>query len=344
MPAKPMNIVVPKETFPLEKRVVVTPQTARKFANAGHNVFVQAGAGSGINMLDGNYADAGATIISEPRELYSKAEGGMVMKMKAPTAEEFSFMKNSIVFCMLHIGQNKERIYYMGSQGLKGVAMEDIRDEKSKRQIDQTDITGQMGVYFALRYFQKLPSDMKAVILGYGNVAHGAIKACSRLCMKFKIMRKSELKKLPLWLKEADLLVNAISWPEKQRERKEYLVTREDVKKSNPGMIVLDLAVDFPNPIETIHPTDYLNPSYLDEGRVHISIYGYPGLVPVSSSQIYSEQVLPYALAIADNGGLRGIGKIETIGPHIKRAIVNPEKYGDWNRFRPHVQPGSNIE
>ncbi len=344
MAVKPMNIVVPKETFPLEKRLVVMPKAANALVKAGHNVFVQAGAGSGIQILDSNYKDAGATIIAEPRELYEKASGGMVMKMKAPTSEEFSFMKNSIIFCMLHIGQNKERIYYMGSQGLSGVAMENIRDEKSKRQVDQTDITGQMGVYYAIRHFTKMPCDMKAVILGYGNVAHGAISACSKLGMKFKIMRRSELQKLLLWLKDADILINAISWPAKQMEKKEYLVTREDIKNSKPGMIVLDLAVDFPNPIETIHPTDYLNPSYLDEDRVHISIYGYPGLVPVTSSNIYSEQVLPYAMAIADNGGLRGIDKVERIGPYIKRAIVNPAKFGGWEQFKPHVSPGSNIE
>jgi len=109
-------------------------------------------------------------------------------------------------------------------------------------------------------------------------------------------------------------------------------------------MIVLDLSVDFPNPIETVRSTDYQNPFYIEEGRVHISIYGYPGLVPVSSSRIYSEQVLPIALAIANNDGLVGIGKVEELGSHIHRAIIDPAKYGDLEEFKPKPLTAPRIE
>jgi alanine dehydrogenase len=338
-----MKIVVPKETYSLERRVMVLPSSAKTFAEAGHTVFVQAGAGSGIDIPDKRYVDAGAVIISDAVELYAQAQAGMVIKIKAPSAEEFSFMRRAILFCMLHIEQNRDRLFYMGSQELVGVAMEEIHDEKDKRLVDQTDITGQMGVFYAIRHFQKLPSDMRAVILGYGHVANGAITACSRLGIDFKIMRRRELKHLPLWLKDADLLINAISWPEKQREKQEYLVTREDIRNSNPGMIVLDLAVDFPNPIETIHSTNYQNPFYIEEDRVHISIYGYPGLVPVTSSRIYSEQVLPIALAIANNGGLKDIKKVDGLGPCIHPAIVDPSRY-EWERYKPPPSQGPRIE
>lgn len=340
---KGMKIVVPKETYASEKRVAVLPASAKVLTEAGHKVFVQAGASSGLDIPDKRYSDAGAVVISDAAELYGQAYQGMVIKIKAPSPEEFSFMRDAILFCMLHIDQNLDRLYYMGLQGLVGVAMERVCDEKGKRLIDQTDITGQMGVYYALRHFQKMPSEMKVVILGYGNVATGAITACSRLHMAYKIMRRKDLKNLSLWLRDADLLINAISWPEKQREKQEYLVTREDIRRSSPGMIVLDLAVDFPNPIETVHPTTYQNPFYLEEGRVHISIYGYPGLVPVTSSRIYSEQVLPIALAIANNGNLKGIRKVDALGGHIHRAIVDPARY-DWQKHKPPPSEGPRIE
>ena len=115
------------------------------------------------------------------------------------------------------------------------------------------------------------------------------------------------------------------------------------IKNSKPGMIVLDLAVDFPNPVETVHPTDYSNPYYLEEYHVHISIYGYPGLVPISSSQIYNRQVLPLALAIANNKGLRGIGNVPEVGKFIHDAIIDPKKYG-WQRYKPEELKTSKIE
>jgi|SRR3989338_1726243 len=336
-----MKIVVPKETYPLEKRVMVLPSSAKEFVNAGHQVFVQSGAAEGIMVQDTEYKRAGATIISEPRTLYELAD--MTIKVKAPSPEEFSLMHKGLLFCMLHIGQNKERLFYMASQRLLGIAMEDIRDAKGKRLVDQTHVTGEAGVYYALRHFERMPYDMQAVILGYGNVATGAITACSKLGISYKIMRRSEFKHLPKWLQEADLLINAVTWPENKRKSHEYLVTREMIKNSKPGMIVLDLAVDFPNPVETVHPTDYSNPYYLEEDHVHISIYGYPGLVPISSSQIYNRQVLPLALAIANNKGLRGIGNVPEVGKFIHDAIIDPKKYG-WQRYKPEELKTSKIE
>ena len=339
-----MNIVVPKETYPSEKRVIILPHSAKVLVEAGHNVFVQAGAGSEINIPDSLYVNAGATIISDTTELYASAKHGIIVKLRAPSNEEFSFMENITLICMLHIAQNTDRIYYLGSQKLVGLALENIRNERNMRLIDQTGITGEKGVYYALQHSKKMPSDMNAVILGYGNVATGAINACSKLGINYKIMRRTELKNISLWLTDADLLVNAISWPEEQIRKQEYLITRNDIKNSNPGMVVLDLAVDFPGPIETVHPTTYRNPFYMEEGRVHISIYGYPGLVPITSSRIYSEQILPIVSIIAYNGGLNNIKNAGVLGSFIQPAIVDPSNYGDWKKYKPLTSPGSRIE
>ncbi|MCK4829488.1 hypothetical protein KA005_77905, partial [bacterium] len=81
----------------------------------------------------------------------------------------------------------------------------------------------------------------------------------------------------------------------------------------------------------------------LEENRVHISIYGYPGLVPITSSSIYSEQVLPLVLLIASNGGLNGIKNRGKLGRAISAAILNPQDY-DWRQYGPEELKGSQIE
>lgn len=348
-----MKIVIPSEVFPAEKRVMVLPQSVKTLVDAGHKVFVQTGASKDLDVSDAHYANAGAKIITESMDLYAIArsteqERGMVIKLKAPTQEEFSMMNDTILFCMLHVEQNKERIYYMGSQNITGIAMERVQDEKKSRLVDQTDITGRTGVYYALNHLLrqsgKMPEEMVAVILGYGNVSTGAISACAQLGMDVKIVRRREFEYIPIWLKEADILINGISWPEKKRQKLKYLVKREDIQNSKPSLVVLDLAVDLPSPVETIvKATDYLNPYYLEEGRVHISIYGYPGLVPVTSSKIYSAQVLPLALTIANNEGLENIQMISDFGRYICTAVVDPKAY-KWESFRPLVPEVSNIE
>lgn len=337
-----MKIAVPKETYPLEKRVMLTPAAVKELTRDGHNIFVQSGAAREINFSDEEYAAAGASIVAEPKELYGLAE--MVIKVKAPSPSEFSLMpKDTILFCMVHSEQNPVHIYYAGLQELVMVGMEGIRDSKNKRLIDQTDITGEVGVYYALRHLKKMPDDAKAVVMGYGRVASGAIKACYKLGIKTKILRKTEYKYIQEYLTDADLLINAISWPPNQRNDRKYLVTREHIRDSNLGMIILDLAVDFPSPIETIRPTNYSQPYYIDENRIHISIYGYPGLVPVTSTYRYSEQVLPLAQIIANNSGLRGIKNRGDLGKAIYKAILNPQKC-DWQKYKPEEPTGSRIE
>ncbi len=337
-----MRLAVPKEIYPLEKRVMLNAEAVRHLTELGHEVFIQSGAAVKVNISDAEYVASGGKIVTAAKNLYELAE--MVVKVKAPLPEEFSLMQNLILFCMFHSDQNSSHLYYAGKQNLTVVEMESIRDEKNRRLIDQTAITGKAGVYYALQHSQKMPEEMKAIILGYGNVSSGALDACSRLGIQFKIIRKSEFKHLPQYLKEADILINGIAWPESRRLKKEYLVTREDIQNSREEMIILDLSVDFPNPIETVHPTTYSQPYYFEEGRVHISLYGYPGLFPVTSTHIYSQQIEPLALLIATNGGLSSIEKNGDLGMAIKKAIIHPKK-SDWEKYKPlEVPPGSKIE
>ena len=337
-----MRIAIPKERYPLEKRVMVTPATTRKLVNEGNNIFVETGAGEGVYMSDDQYAKSGAQIMSDVRRMYEDIE--MIVKLKAPSPQEFTLMNKTILVCMLHSEQNPELIYYTGSQNITVVELENIRDVKNRRIINQTKMTGEVGVYYALQHSEKTPWEMKALILGYGNVSTGALKTCHQLGIKTKILRKSEFKYIEEYLNDLDLLINGISWPASARAQREYIVTRDHLKKAASHLIVLDLSADFPNPIETIRPTTYSQPYYLEEGRVHISLYGYPGLKPVTSTRIYSEQIYPIISMIAQNNGLRGIGNRGDLGAAIKKAILDPQKE-EWEKYKQlDVPSGSKIE
>ena len=243
--------------------------------------------------------------------------------------------KDSILFCMMHSEQNPQNIYYCGLQEIVAVEMEKIVDDTTMRLIDQTYETGEAGVLYALTHSNKFPEDMYAVILGYGGVARGAIATCEKLGMKVSIIRRTHHEVLPNFVKKADILINALAWPQTFRDGKYHLVRREDIQNAKENLVVLDLAVDIPGPIETVtHHTTYENPFYYEEDRTHIAIYGYPGLFPLSSSVKYSKQVLPIALTIANNNGLAEIHKIEELGPYIHNAILDPKAY-HWEDYKP---------
>lgn len=61
-----MRVAALRETIPGERRVAITPESARQLIAAGFEVVVQAGAGIEAGYPDAAYADAGATIETDP--------------------------------------------------------------------------------------------------------------------------------------------------------------------------------------------------------------------------------------------------------------------------------------
>ena len=82
-----MRIGVPTEVKPDEFRVAATPAGVRELTSTGHEVLVQAGAGSGSHLADAEYVAAGATIVPSADDVWAEAE--LVLKVKEPIAEEY---------------------------------------------------------------------------------------------------------------------------------------------------------------------------------------------------------------------------------------------------------------
>lgn len=327
-----MRIGIARETAPQEKRVIMQPSEVKVLCDVGYQVSVEKNAGIGVYFSDADYESAGAGIIEDRLELFKGVD--MLVKLKAPTPDEFGMLGKNILFSMLHHKQNPEYIYYLGKQNVVAVEMESIKNKAGERLIDATDMTGEAGVLYSLNLLKKRPKDLQVLILGYGRVGSAAIETCNKLGMNIKILRKAEYKYISHFLKDKDLLINAITWPKHERENRNYVVTREMLKLMQPGAVILDLAVDFPNPIETCRPTTLSNPWYVEGGIIHVCIYGYPGLMPISSTRRYSKQVLPIIMEIAKNKGLKNIESRSKLGSYIHNAIIDPKKM-NWEQYNP---------
>jgi len=297
-----------------DPRAILLPPEVRAIVEAGHTVFVEAGTGEGLKISDSDYAQAGASIVETPdRSLACD----LVVKLKALSDRETVRMKpGAIALVMLHAEQSPENARNLAKAGAIGLAMENICDPQGDRYVDCTDLTGEQGMLFAFHLFPKSPSECKVLIMGYGRVSSGAIDICAKLGANFKILRKSQYPDMASYLRNTDILVNGITWPKEKRDQKEYVVTREMLQFMNRPAMIVDLSVDYPNPVETCKPTDMKEPTYEVDDVVHMGIYGYPALVPLSSSSRYSQQLLPIILEITSEG-------LENVGPDIARAIVD---------------------
>lgn len=95
-----MIIGIPKEIMPGENRVAATPETVQKYVKDGFTVLVEKGAGEGAFFMDDQYQEAGATIVADVEELFSKAD--LILKVKEPL---FNKEKNRHEVDLMHPGQ-----------------------------------------------------------------------------------------------------------------------------------------------------------------------------------------------------------------------------------------------
>jgi len=88
---------VPKETYPLEKRVSQTPESVGKLVAAGFKVKVEKGAGGASNFSDEMYAKAGADLVDS----HSAWAADIVTHIRPPTSAEAALVGNRTICSML---------------------------------------------------------------------------------------------------------------------------------------------------------------------------------------------------------------------------------------------------
>jgi len=315
-----MNIGIAREVAARgkETRAILLPREVKRLVEERHKVLVEKGLGIRMCIKDSEYREAGAMVTKDRTKIFKQ---DIVVKLKPPLPEEFKLMKKNILFSMLHAEQNPKYVKMLKKSGAKAIAMELINNGAGERLVQCTDIAGEQGMIMAFHLAKKSPKDCKVLVLGYGAISSGALKIAFSLGSKVKILKKREFKYIRHFLRSADIVVNGITWPKEKRDNKEYIITRNMLKLMSRGGVVLDLSVDFPNPIQSCRPTLIDHPTYVVDGITHISIFGYPALAPFSSAMRYSRQVLPLLLKIARSRG------IDRLPYYLKKAVIDPDTF-----------------
>jgi NAD(P) transhydrogenase subunit alpha len=186
-----MRIGVPLETRPGETRVAATAETVKKLVAAKHELLVQAGAGVNAAQTDAASSAAGATVV-DARAAFS-AE--MVLKVRAPSADELGLMKRGTVVVGMLEPFNAEGIAALNGAGLTAFALEAAPRTTRAQSMDvlssQANIAGYKAVLLAAATYPRLMPMMmtaagtlkaaRVVILGAGVAGLQAIATAKRL-------------------------------------------------------------------------------------------------------------------------------------------------------------------
>ncbi len=339
-----MIIGVPSEIKNNENRIALTPAGTAELTRAGHVVYIQSGAGNGSGFSDGDYLTAGAKLLPSIEEVYATA--GMIIKVKEPTASEYSLIrKDQILFTYFHFASSEELTRAMLSSGAVCIAYETVElpDRSLPLLIPMSEVAGRMAVQEGAKYLEKpfggygvllggVPGvpPAKVLIIGAGVVGTEAAKVAGGMGADVTVMDVSmrrlrylddimpanvkTMMSSAFYLREMvkthDLIIGAVLIT---GTRAPKLVTREMVSTMRPGTVMVDVAVDQGGCFETTRATTHDHPTFVIDGVIHYCVANMPGAVPRTSTLALTNATLPYALEIAGKGWKRACRENEAL-------------------------------
>jgi alanine dehydrogenase len=342
-----MKIGVPREIKVQEYRVGLTPMAVREYVAAGHQVFVESGAGAGIGASDAAYAAAGARITESAREVFDTAE--MIVKVKEPQASEWTMLREGqILFTYLHLAPDPQQTDGLLKSGCTAVAYETVTDSDGGLPLlaPMSEVAGRLAIEAAAVSLRK-PAGGKGLLLGGvpgvpaarvlviggGVVGTHAARMAVGLGAEVTILdrslprlrqlddqlggrvrtRYSTAAAIEEELRGADVVVGAVLVPGASAPK---LVTRAMLKEMRPRSVLVDVAIDQGGCFETSHATTHEEPTYVVEDIIHYGVANMPGAVPVTSSHALNHATLPFGLALAAQGEMALVRD-----PHLRRGL-----------------------
>jgi alanine dehydrogenase len=326
-----MRIGVPSEIKVHEYRVGLTPASVREFVRGGHQVVVQAGAGAGVGLEDGDYLDAGAAI-GTVEDAFAV---DLVIKVKEPQPAEWSRLgETQILFTYLHLASDRAQTLGLLASGVTAVAYETITDDRGGLPLlsPMSEVAGRLSIQAAACALEKhsggeglliggVPGvpPARVVVVGGGVVGRHAAKMAVGLGAEVTMLDKSlnRLRELDdLFggrvrtrystegalaeeVGQADVLIGAVLVPGASAPK---LITRALLRRMKPGSVLVDVAIDQGGCAETSRPTTHARPTYTEEGVVHYCVANMPGAVPRTSTFALNNATLPIGLRLADEG------------------------------------------
>ena len=328
-----MRIGVPTEIKEAEYRVAITPAGARELEVAGHEVFVQSGAGEGSSLRDADYERAGATIVPDAETAWGEVD--LVLKVKEPIAPEFGFLRADLtLFTYLHLAAARPLTEALVSSGCTGIAYETVvgADGGLPLLAPMSEVAGRMAPQVGASVLERPHGGRgvlmggvsgvqpaRVVVIGAGTSGRNAAWIAAGMEANVTILdldigklryidsvhkgRITTLMSNRLTLEEqiaeADLVIGAVLVP---GARAPIVIDEEMVASMPAGSVLVDISIDQGGCVATSHVTTHTDPTYVKHGVVHYCVGNMPGAVPRSSTYALTNATLPYVTRIANAG------------------------------------------
>ena len=333
-----MLVGVPREIKDNEYRVGIVPSTVRELAEAGHQVLIETGAGSGAGLPDDDYKTAGAEIVKEADAVYGRAE--LIVKVKEPlAAERRKLHRGQVLFAYLHLAPDREQTEDLMHAGITAIAYETVTGPQSTLPLltPMSEVAGRMAPHVGAHCLEKenggrgvllagVPgvSPASVVILGGGVAGTNAALIAAGMGADVAVLDRNPeaLRRVDAALggrvrtlfstrdvvevlcRRADLVIATVLVPGATAPK---LISVQTVKAMKPGSVIVDVAIDQGGCAETSRPTTHSNPTYVIDDVVHYCVTNMPGAVARTSTFALSNVTTSFVLALANKGWRRAL-------------------------------------
>ncbi len=183
-----------KEDLTLEKRVSLTPETAKNIIGLGLKVFIEKDYASHLGIQDKDYTNIGVEIKSSSNEVLSSCN--MLIKVNCPSENEIkSLREKTILIGMLDLSKNKKKVNEIIKKKVSTFSLELLPRITRAQSMDvlssQSNLAGYRAVIDSIFEFDKaIPMMMtaagtvpaaKVLVIGAGVAGLQAIATAKRL-------------------------------------------------------------------------------------------------------------------------------------------------------------------
>ncbi|WP_431324809.1 Re/Si-specific NAD(P)(+) transhydrogenase subunit alpha [Rhizobium sp. YTU87027] len=189
-----MKVGAPKEVLAGEKRVAMTPESARQLQKLGYECLVESGAGLDAGITDADFQGAGVVVVNSAEALYADAD--ILIKVRPPVDEEVKRLSaGKTLISFVYPGQNTVLLDDAKATGANVIAMDMVprisRAQKMDALSSMANVAGYRAVVEAAsnfgRFFTgqvtaagKVPP-ATVLIIGAGVAGLAAIGAATSL-------------------------------------------------------------------------------------------------------------------------------------------------------------------
>ncbi|WP_343698960.1 Re/Si-specific NAD(P)(+) transhydrogenase subunit alpha [Caulobacter sp.] len=189
-----MKIGAPKEVYPGEARVALTPDSALQLRKLGHEALVERGAGLAAGFTDEAYRAAGVTVVSDAKALWSQAD--VIAKVRPPIEGEIAHLSaDKTLISFFYPAQNADHLEKARTTGATLVAMDMVPRISRAQKMDALSSMANIAGYRAVieaggafgRFFTgqitaagKVPP-AQVLVIGAGVAGLAAIGAATSL-------------------------------------------------------------------------------------------------------------------------------------------------------------------